>query len=87
MCIDDGGRFFQKASRSHRKFFWADIHRLFGLWSLWLVLVISITGIWYLVESLELKANYPERGKVLSQHIQQDQRNHDEVTMPSLAVI
>jgi uncharacterized iron-regulated membrane protein len=28
-----------------------DLHRLAGLWSLWLVLLISITGIWYFVEA------------------------------------
>jgi uncharacterized iron-regulated membrane protein len=29
-----------------------DFHRLAGVWSLWFVLLIAVTGLWYLVESL-----------------------------------
>lgn len=32
--------------------FWGDVHRLAGVWSLWFVLLIGLTGVWYLVESL-----------------------------------
>ncbi|RMH93873.1 peptidase [Lysobacter pythonis] len=32
--------------------FWGDIHRLAGVWSLGFVLLIALTGLWYLVESL-----------------------------------
>lgn len=35
-----------------------DLHRLAGLWSLWFVLVIGLTGLWYLVESLGGDAPY-----------------------------
>lgn len=35
---------------------WGDIHRLAGLWSLWFVALIALTGIWYLAESLGLDA-------------------------------
>tara|TARA_R100001244_G_scaffold20643_12_gene21826 strand:+ start:31915 stop:33141 length:1227 start_codon:yes stop_codon:yes gene_type:complete len=35
---------------------WGDIHRLAGLWSLWFVALISLTGLWYLAESLGLDA-------------------------------
>jgi len=38
--------------RERRRRFWGDVHRLLGVWSLWFVLLIALTGLWYLVESL-----------------------------------
>lgn len=35
-----------------------DLHRLAGLWSLWFVALIGLTGLWYLVESLGGDAPY-----------------------------
>ncbi|NRA53917.1 MAG: PepSY domain-containing protein [Gammaproteobacteria bacterium] len=60
---------FRMPRRSHRKFFWGDVHRLAGVWSLWFVLIIAVTGIWYLVEVLGLRATYPERGTTLDQSL------------------
>jgi len=37
---------FDKAPRV----WWGDVHRLIALWSLWFVLVIGLTSVWYLVE-------------------------------------
>ena len=31
---------------------WGDFHRLAGVWSLWFVALISLTGVWYFIESL-----------------------------------
>jgi uncharacterized iron-regulated membrane protein len=46
-------RGFAKAPRpGDRRRFHGDLHRLLGLWSLWFVVVIAATGVWYMVESL-----------------------------------
>lgn len=44
--------FFRRPRRGSARTFWGDLHRLSALWSLWFVVVIAVTGIWYLVESL-----------------------------------
>lgn len=48
-----------RADRPRR--LWGDIHRLFGVWSLWFVALIAITGGWYLVESLGGDAEPPAK--------------------------
>jgi uncharacterized iron-regulated membrane protein len=30
--------------------FWADVHKLTGVWSVWFIAIIAATGIWYFVE-------------------------------------
>lgn len=39
-----------RADRPRR--LWGDVHRLAGVWSVWFIMVITLTGGWYLVESL-----------------------------------
>ncbi|MGO4002729.1 MULTISPECIES: PepSY domain-containing protein [Pseudomonas] len=34
------------------RIFWGDFHRLSGIWSIWFIAVISVTGIWFLIEAL-----------------------------------
>ncbi|WP_368563518.1 PepSY-associated TM helix domain-containing protein [Pseudoxanthomonas sp. UTMC 1351] len=48
-----------RADRPRRM--WGDIHRLFGVWSLWFVALIAVTGGWYLVESLGGNARPPAK--------------------------
>lgn len=48
-----------RADRPRRM--WGDIHRLFGVWSMWFVALIAITGGWYLVESLGGDAEPPAK--------------------------
>lgn len=38
---------------------WGDFHRLAGVWSLWFVALIALTGLWYLVEQLGGEAPRP----------------------------
>jgi uncharacterized iron-regulated membrane protein len=33
------------------RIFWGDFHRLSGIWSIWFIAVISITGTWFLIEA------------------------------------
>lgn len=42
--------FFRVGARRGVRALWSNVHRLSGLWGLWFMLVIAITGIWYLVE-------------------------------------
>ncbi|WP_116423511.1 PepSY-associated TM helix domain-containing protein [Pseudomonas citronellolis] len=34
------------------RIFWGDLHRLGGIWSIWFIAVISITGTWFLIQAL-----------------------------------
>lgn len=42
--------FFRLERGKGRKVFWSDAHKLMGLWSLWFILAIGLTGLWYLAE-------------------------------------
>lgn len=41
---------FRLNLRSGWKVFWSDTHKLSGLWGLWFVLLMGVTGVWYLAE-------------------------------------
>ncbi|MBA1192926.1 PepSY domain-containing protein [Pseudomonas entomophila] len=34
------------------RIFWGDVHRLAGVWSIWFIAVISITGTWFLIQAI-----------------------------------
>src|SRR3546814_4595187 len=42
--------FFKLQTHRGAKVFWSDLHKLTGLWGLWFVTLIAVTGIWYLAE-------------------------------------
>ena len=45
--------FFKPLRLKHgARIFWGDFHRLSGLWSIWFIAVISITGTWFLIQAL-----------------------------------
>lgn len=38
--------------RQGARVFWGDFHRLSGIWSIWFIAVISITGTWFLIQAI-----------------------------------
>jgi uncharacterized iron-regulated membrane protein len=44
--------FLQRPRRQPARRRWGDWHRLLGLWALWFVLLMVLTGVWYAVEQL-----------------------------------
>lgn len=42
--------FFQLRIGHGAKAFWSSAHKLVGVWSLWFILAIGVTGVWYWVE-------------------------------------
>lgn len=38
--------------RQGARIFWGDLHRLSGIWSIWFIAVISITGTWFLIQAI-----------------------------------
>ncbi len=44
--------FFKIRLNNGSRAFWGSLHKVIGLWSLWFLLLIGITGTWYLVEGI-----------------------------------
>lgn len=42
--------FFRLEHRRGAKVFWSDLHKLSGVWAIWFVLLMGLTGAWYLAE-------------------------------------
>lgn len=42
--------FFHLRRRKGAKVFWSDAHKLSGVWAIWFVILIGLTGVWYLAE-------------------------------------
>lgn len=44
--------FFKLRIHSGSRAFWGSLHKVAGLWSLWFILLMGLTGTWYLAEKL-----------------------------------
>lgn len=51
--------FLKLPRRRDARTWWGDFHRLAGIWSLWFVALIALTGIWYFVEQMGADAPVP----------------------------
>lgn len=56
--------FFRPIRMTDARTAFGDFHRLAGLWTLWFVALMILTGLWYLAESTGLKAPPSPRAKV-----------------------
>ena len=44
--------FFKAPRLAHgSRIFWGDVHRLAGVWSIWFIAVIAVTGTWFLIQA------------------------------------
>lgn len=53
--------FFKPLRFRDARTLWGDMHRLAGVWSLWFVALMALTGLWYLAESTLARAPNHER--------------------------
>ena len=56
----------RKDRRNDGRRFTGDLHRFVGLWSLWFVALIGVTGVWYFVEKMGGAAPVPRPSEVLA---------------------
>lgn len=56
----------RKDRRNDARRFTGDLHRFVGLWSLWFVALIGVTGVWYFVEKMGGAAPAPRPPEVLA---------------------
>ena len=56
----------RKERRNHGRRFTGDLHRFVGLWSLWFIALIGVTGVWYFVEKMGGAAPVPRPPEVLA---------------------
>lgn len=56
----------RKARRNDGRRFTGDLHRFVGLWSLWFVALIGVTGVWYFVEKMGGAAPVPHPPEILA---------------------
>lgn len=59
--------FFRRPRGGDARRLTGDLHRLGGLWSLWFVALIAVTGLWYLVETLGGQAPVAKLPAVVAQ--------------------
>lgn len=56
--------FFKPMRLTDARAAWGDFHRLAGVWSLWFVALIALTGLWYLAEATAFRAPAGPKTKV-----------------------
>ena len=69
--------FFKRPRTRDSRTLWGDLHRLGGVWSIWFIVVIAMTGLWYLIEAILFLSDiravpFPERTISESAIIQTD---------------
>jgi uncharacterized iron-regulated membrane protein len=84
-------RFF-RLKRGGGRVFWSELHKIMGLWSLWFVLVIGLTGAWYLFEMARYdfwdgKISYAGNSEAAIHQIPQPRSNPEQPSLPLDALV
>lgn len=64
----------------------ADLHRLSGVWSIWFLLLMSITGLWYLVQAVLWHADYDIEPHSPIATVEQLPLNNEEVPLAKISL-
>lgn len=72
-----------RVSRGSR-IFWGDVHRLIAAWSIWFAIIISVSGLWFLVQGIldqnQIKI-YPDKIRLNSESVAEKKFTQENISL------